>query len=309
MRRAVLDVGSNSVLTLVAEWKLGAWHTVGETSAVTGLGRGTKESGILTEQAMADTLAAIKTGFDWARENGATEILAGGTMALRIARNTAEFLGRAQAQGTPVRLVSGEEEAELGFLAVADDPTFRGVDRLSIVDPGGHSTELVTAVRNASGEWETVFKKSYSVGALGLAEGPMHEESPGIAARLRTASALDDLIGLDYLPHAAGQTIVLGATGTNLVSIRESMVTWQSERVHGAWLDYEEISRAVAWMCEMTEAQRRAIPGIELGRERTLHIGALILERFLQKLHVLGCTVSVRGWRHALLEREFAPAV
>jgi exopolyphosphatase / guanosine-5'-triphosphate,3'-diphosphate pyrophosphatase len=35
-----------------------------------------------------------------------------------------------------------------------------------------------------------------------------------------------------------------------------------------------------------------------------LHAGALILERFLQALHVLGCRVTVRGWRHALLERD-----
>jgi len=47
-----------------------------------------------------------------------------------------------------------------------------------------------------------------------------------------------------------------------------------------------------------------AIVGLESGRERTIHIGALILERFLQSLHVEGCTVSTRGWRHALLERD-----
>jgi exopolyphosphatase / guanosine-5'-triphosphate,3'-diphosphate pyrophosphatase len=96
--------------------------------------------------------------------------------------------------------------------------------------------------------------------------------------------------------------VVLGATGTNLISIREALETWQPEKVHGAYLLFEEVSRAVGWLMAMTDQQRRDVRGMELGRERTLHIGALILERFLFALKSEGCCVSVRGWRHALLE-------
>ena len=96
--------------------------------------------------------------------------------------------------------------------------------------------------------------------------------------------------------------MVLGATGTNLVSIREKLKAWEPDKVHGAVLDYEEISRAVGWLMPMTDAQRRDVPGMEPGREKTIHIGALILERFLFALRASSCGVSVRGWRHALLE-------
>ena len=115
---------------------------------------------------------------------------------------------------------------------------------------------------------------------------------------------MDQTISLSYRPNEAGHAVVLGATGTNLVSIREQMSTWQPERVHGAWLDYEEVSKAAGWLSAMTEAQRATIPGMETGREGTIHAGALILERFLFALRVLGCSVSVRGWRHALIEHE-----
>jgi exopolyphosphatase/guanosine-5'-triphosphate,3'-diphosphate pyrophosphatase len=56
-------------------------------------------------------------------------------------------------------------------------------------------------------------------------------------------------------------------------------------------------------MMPMTDEQRAAIPGMEPGRERTIHIGALIAERSLYALSCNGCYVSVRGWRHALLEQ------
>jgi exopolyphosphatase / guanosine-5'-triphosphate,3'-diphosphate pyrophosphatase len=52
----------------------------------------------------------------------------------------------------------------------------------------------------------------------------------------------------------------------------------------------------------MSDAERAAIPGMERGRERTIHLGALILERFMHALRTDECRVSVRGWRHALLD-------
>jgi exopolyphosphatase/guanosine-5'-triphosphate,3'-diphosphate pyrophosphatase len=108
---------------------------------------------------------------------------------------------------------------------------------------------------------------------------------------------------MEYRPHEAGLAVALGATGTNLITIRERMIEWDPAKVHGQWLDYEEVSKSVSWLGAMTDAERALVPGMERGREKTIHLGSLILERFLYAIHVLGCRVSVRGWRHALLEQ------
>lgn len=300
--RAVIDVGSNSVLLLLAESVDGYWNPVLETTSVTGLGRGTKATGLLSEAGMEDTLHALKEAFQSARERGCRDIVAAATMAARIAENTQEFLDRAQAQGTPVTVLSGEKEAEYGFLAVANDPRFADQSRLTIIDPGGNSTELMTAEWNSSSEWKVLFKRSFPVGALGLRDGILAPEILGPRELLQAVAEIDDLIGLAYLPGEAGQAVVLGATGTNLISIREKLDSWQPDRVHGAVLDFEEVSKAVAWMSSMTDSERASISGIERGRERTIHVGSLILERFLQAIHVWQVSVSIRGWRHALLE-------
>jgi exopolyphosphatase / guanosine-5'-triphosphate,3'-diphosphate pyrophosphatase len=55
----------------------------------------------------------------------------------------------------------------------------------------------------------------------------------------------------------------------------------------------------------MTDAERSQVAGIEPGREKTIHIGALILERFLYALRQERAVVSVRGWRHAMLAEMF----
>lgn len=299
--QAVLDVGSNSVLTLVAEVSEGDISPIHEISRVTGLGKGTKNSGRLSEDAMTATLKAMAEGFDVAKSLGATEIKAGGTMALRIAENAQEFVSRAADQGTPIEIISGDEEARLGFLSVATDPLFADEPILTIIDPGGHSTEIVTATRTPEG-WNETLRVSVPVGALGLREGILAPESCDFTRVLQACTEIDSLIGMEYRPHASGRVVNLGATGTNLVSIREGYTQWEPQKVHGAVLDYEEISRAHAWLFPMTDAERAAIPGIEPGREHTLHVGALILERFLFAVHALETTVSVRGWRFAYLQ-------
>lgn len=300
MRKAVIDVGSNSVLLLVSEMTDQGWKAVFESSEVTGLGTNTKLTGLIQQDAQERTLAAIKKGFEKANDLGA-ECRAAGTMALRIARNANEFNKAAGAQGTPVEVISGDEEARLGLAAVMQDPQFAQHKVISVIDPGGHSTELTTATRSNDG-WDESYKRSVPIGALGLLEGSMAQESPDFAARLKAVTEIDDAIALQYLPGQAGVAVALGATPTNLVTIREKMQEWDASKVHGEYLDYEEVSKAVAWMCDMTLAERSEIVGLEKGRDKTIHVGALILERFLQSLHVLGCHVSTRGWRYAKLE-------
>ncbi|MCC7230941.1 MAG: hypothetical protein IT203_11160 [Fimbriimonadaceae bacterium] len=301
MRRAVIDVGSNSVLLVVAEQSSQGWNSIFEEIDVTALGEGTKSTKRLGEAGMAATLVALRRFYEKARELGAESVKAGVTMAARIAENTPDFLERARAQGTPIFVVSGEDEAELGFRAVADDPSFAAQKRISIIDPGGHSTELVTAERCRNG-WKTLFQRSFPVGTLGLKSTHFPHERLNPVEILSASAAIDDLIGMNYLPGACGTAFVLGATGTNLVTIRERIVEWDPVAVHGAWLDYEEISKAFGAMAELDDRGRAAIVGLEPGREKTIHIGALILERFLFALRSSGCFVSVRGWRHALIE-------
>src|SRR5690349_17654872 len=158
MRRAVVDVGSNSVLLTVAEGERGNWKPIFETSEVTGLGTDTKKTGLIQPGPQSKTLAAVKRAFDNAELQGA-RCAAAGTMALRIARNADDFTEAATRQGTPVQIISGDEEARLGLAAVMNDSTFAQHETISVIDPGGHSTELTTATRIGS-SYKVSFQKS-----------------------------------------------------------------------------------------------------------------------------------------------------
>ena len=298
-----MDIGSNSVLLVVEELQEGKWMQLFESSEVTGLGEGTKKTGLLGEPGMERTLAALKRGFDKAASFGVTDVVAAATMAARIAHNTPEFLDRAQAQGTPVAVLSGEREAELGFRSVADDPTFQQSTRLAIIDPGGQSTEIVVADRGAKpGEWREIFRKSFPIGTLALRSGTLSDETPSPGARLAASKEIDDLVGAVPSDAAGGNAVALGASATNLVTVRDAISPWDPARVHGATLTYEDVGSEAGRLSDLDDAGRAALVGLERGREKTIHIGALILERCMFALDVDRCRVTVRGWRHALLE-------
>jgi exopolyphosphatase/guanosine-5'-triphosphate,3'-diphosphate pyrophosphatase len=295
-RRAVIDVGSNSLLLVVAEWNGSEWIEKAETSEVTALGKDTKRTGILSESSMQRSLDALRNAWRHAESLNAKPH-AFATMAARIASNSEEFMERANRQGTPVEILSAEDEARLGLLSVCNDPKFASNNPITIIDVGGHSTEISTMHNNAP-----VFQRSFAVGTLGLASLPADQfvcDGPDL---LRASKEIDDKLGFRYLKDRVGTVVALGASATNLISIRDEITPWNPKRVHGAYLDFEEISKFAAALARMTIEERAKLPGIEPGREFTIHIGALILERSLQAVHALGCYVSTKGWRHAMLD-------
>lgn len=289
MRRAVVDVGSNSVLLTIAEQADGAWKQLFETSEVTGLGSEVKQTGAIAEDNALVTLQALASAKAHA-DHFEAEFRAYGTMALRLATNAADFLERAADQDTPVTVITGDTEAEFGFACVAEDPLFADED-VVVVDVGGHSTEVSTKDS----------RTSFPVGTLGLRSSQLIAESPDSGAILQASAILDSAFA--ELPKAASRVVGLGASVTNLVSIREALAEWKPARVHGAVLAYEEVSRFVGRSMRMTDAERAALVGIEAGRERTIHIGALIVERAMLALGAEAIYVSIRGWRHAMLSR------
>jgi len=301
MRKAAIDVGSNSVLLLVAERSDAGWRPVYEDTAVTALGEGTKTTGLLGDAGVQRTLDALRRFYQKAQELGATEVVAGATMAARIAQNTNNFIASAQAQGTPFIVLSGETEAEWGFRSVVEDPLFSEVERLSVIDPGGHSTEIVVAHRASAG-WNVSFRKSYPIGTLGLRNTHFPNERLSSGEIFAGMAFIDGQIDI-HPDLAAGSTaVVLGASGTNLISIRDRLLTWDPGKVHGKRLSFEEISKAFGTLATMSDNERAQVPGMEAGREKTIHLGALILERSLHALRLEEVVVSVRGWRYAALD-------
>ena len=145
MKKAVIDIGTNSVkLTLGEAAPDGGAKMICDMNVITKLGEGMRASGALGAEAMERTAQAVAKFADFARAEGADEILCVGTMALRRASNADDFSSRVKALcNLDVCVLPGEAEAELSSQAAIMSLDGAGCGFVTIFDTGGGSTEFV----------------------------------------------------------------------------------------------------------------------------------------------------------------------
>ena len=174
-RYAAIDVGTNTVLLLVAEQTTSGFSPVAERSAITRLGKGVDANRRLAPEAMERTLEALGRFAAEARSLGAVDVVVSATSAARDAQNGAEFLAAARARaGVDVEILSGDEEARLSYLAVATDFAAEAAGReLVAIDIGGGSTEFIFGT-----EHSVRFHTSLNVGSVRLTERYLRSDPP-----------------------------------------------------------------------------------------------------------------------------------
>ena len=143
---AVIGIGSNSVRLLISEVSKGRIRAVERGEDVTRLaGFNITSSGrpMLTADAMRDTVEAALTFAARVGERGASLRAIIATQAVRASANGEELTGALQRElGLPVEVISGDEEATLGWLAASSSTPADTNTALCVIDIGGGSSDL-----------------------------------------------------------------------------------------------------------------------------------------------------------------------
>jgi exopolyphosphatase/guanosine-5'-triphosphate,3'-diphosphate pyrophosphatase len=147
MRLGVLDVGSNTVHLLVVDAHRGA-HPTPMTSEKTVLRLADRISahGKLESDDADELVRTVGDALDAAERAGCAEVMAFATSAVREATNSEEVLQRVRVEtGADLRVLSGEQEARLTFLAARRWFGW-SAGRLLLLDIGGGSLEMAMGV-------------------------------------------------------------------------------------------------------------------------------------------------------------------
>jgi exopolyphosphatase/guanosine-5'-triphosphate,3'-diphosphate pyrophosphatase len=300
MRRAVIDIGTNTVKLLVADIRDGKVLPVVAKDATTRLGEGVAATRHLSRVAIARTVQTIADYAADAREHGAIEIIALTTSAARDADNRQEFLDAVRAKtGLTVEVITGQREAELIFRGVASDPAFAG-GRLLVMDIGGGSAEFILG---QAGMIEHLH--SLPLGAVRLTE--QFPDFADLAEFLR-ATLYRELAGF-----SDARLIATGGTITTLASIcRASGPLAERERRQASRLPYnahvdhatftlDEVRALVLKLHAMPLDQRRQVPGLPPERADIIVAGGAVVLFAMEALGVYELTVSVRNLRYGAL--------
>ena len=270
---AVIDVGSNSVrLMFVADGKV-----LYKALNTTRLGEGLATSATLKSEAIERSVNAVVDFYDRAKEEGAEEVYAFATAAVRSASNGQAFVDGVRAQRPlQVEVISGEEEAEIGILGAL------GNSDGGVIDVGGASTEIVVKKLG-----KMLFKKSVNIGVVRLKDKCGRDKG----ALVQTArEAAKEYVG--FPPET--NLYAIGGTATTLAALALELKTYQSEKITGAILTKEKMQEISDKLSQMSVEEIAALPCMPKGRADVLLGGAVLLTTLMQELGVQTLTASDR---------------
>jgi exopolyphosphatase / guanosine-5'-triphosphate,3'-diphosphate pyrophosphatase len=296
VRIAAIDLGSNSFHMVIVESRAGGFQVIDREKEMVRLGERTLSRGRLSA-------AAARRGLDTLREykrladmHGVDKLLAVATSAVREAANGEDFLERVGGEiGVWPRVVSGEEEARLIYLAALHSVHLEG-KRALVVDIGGGSVELVLGAGHRV-EWAV----SEKLGVLRMNEHFVHSDPLSARDERRLADHVREVIGpLAERAQAEGYDCVVGTSGTILAlgamshAAEAGAVT---EKLHHLTVSASGLHAMRRRLAASTLKGRRRLPLMDERRADIIVAGAVVLDEVLAALgakEILLCEWALR---------------
>jgi exopolyphosphatase/guanosine-5'-triphosphate,3'-diphosphate pyrophosphatase len=305
MRRAVIDIGTNSVKLLVADVDGQHVEPIEECAEQTRLGRGFYDTHLLQREPLKATAQAVATFAAKATELGTATPRVFATSAARDAKNPDDLLRAVHAaSGLRVEIISGEQEAEWAFRGVTTDPQLSR-QPLLLLDVGGGSTEFILG----QGEHKH-FRQSFPLGAVRLMETVPHSDPPNPTELAATRMWLSDFLRREVAPQlelalarerAQGQLLLVGTGGSAsvLASIETGLSKFDRRKIEDTRLTAARVSHWVEHLWQLPLAARCEIPGLPPKRADVMLTGAAIYEAALRELNFPELRITTRGLRFA----------
>jgi exopolyphosphatase/guanosine-5'-triphosphate,3'-diphosphate pyrophosphatase len=303
-RTAVIDMGSNSFRLVVFTAANGWWKRTDEIYLPVRIGEGLEASGELGAEPMKRALeaAVVFAHFCAAQGISGDAIQAVATSAIRDATNQASFLEHVREEtGLEVRVLSKDEEAYFGFLAVVNSTTLADG---AVLDLGGGSLQLVEVKSRHPGRMG-----SWPLGSVRMTEHflPDGDEAPKKARKALHAHVVGTLQeDAAWLPRAGRRLVGIGGTMRNLAA------AVQAERglssiggVQGFEIERDALDDLIERLAAMPASDRGSIKGIKYNRADLILAGALVVQAVLEFGGFDSIAVTEAGLREGIFFSQY----
>jgi exopolyphosphatase/guanosine-5'-triphosphate,3'-diphosphate pyrophosphatase len=302
-RLGIIDPGSNTARLVVVDFEPGRWFRLADQlRQPVRLGEGLGRGGRLTAEAQIRAQTALELFSDYAVSTGLPELEVLGTSALRDAENQAEFLERIRPLNLEISILTGEEEARLGVLAVANGFEFQDA---RVVDVGGGSAQ-VSLMRGR----RFVEGGAFPLGAVRLTESFLGGDPPTRGEVRRLEEAVADNLGAiaRRLRQEPLPLVAMGGTIRNLArAVQKEQDYPLQDRIHGYYLQRRDLESLVDRLMDLKAKKRSRVPGIKADRADVIVAGALVYRWLLRQSGREGLWISGLGLREGALMRRFLP--
>jgi exopolyphosphatase/guanosine-5'-triphosphate,3'-diphosphate pyrophosphatase len=262
VRRACIDIGSNTTRLLVAECDGEDLVEVHQERAFTRIGREVRTDGALTAAKIDEVVQVVAAQLHQAHELGARQVSGVATAAIRRARNGALLTEAIRDScGLSITILSSDEEARLSFLGAAQTLGHVPVGELGVVDVGGGSSELVVGTAPDCISWST----SFGLGSGDLADRCLLSDPPSAEELQAARSEARSTLRASGVPRPS-EAVAVGGSATSL------------RRLAGPLLDAEAFARALRVLASGRAADVAHRFALDIERVRLLPAGLLILQ-------------------------------
>ena len=280
MKVACIDIGTNSIRLLLSKYESGQFYDSTKKLKMTRIGKGVNETKRLDDTRMLESADAIQSFYKEAILFGAEAIYMMATSAVRDAENSDAFRNLVfDKTGQWLEIISGKEEAEVGFAGVlAGRNALTG--NVLVIDIGGGSTELIV------GDTEGIkFAKSLDIGAVRLTGAFIHHD-PVIATEKQeiltyTNQQIQTILS-EIMKYDITSVIGIGGTATTYATMAHQVKIYSREAVHGLVVTRQQVSQINELLFKSTLQQRYQIVGLEEKRADIILAGGWILEALLE---------------------------
>ncbi len=304
-RRAVIDVGTNSVKLLVADVTGREVFPVHEESRQTRLGKGFYETHRLQPEPIARTAEAVWEFSETAGDHGAESIRVIATSAAREAVNPRDLTDCIfRACGLKTEIITGAREAEWAFQGVATDAEL-AKQPLLILDVGGGSTEFILGHGTKKS-----FAHSFPLGTVRLMEKFPFSDPPTRGEFNKCRDWVRNFFDVEVWPllepalqhekkSGAIQLVGTGGTTSILARIENGLDRFDREKIERTILTLDGVREHRKKLWRLPLAERKEIPGLPKLRADVILTGVLIYEVLMEDFNFPELRVSTRGLRFA----------
>lgn len=298
MNIASIDIGSNTVLLLIAEINKSNQTTIPLLNELRmpRISQGINESGIISNHSVQDLLNVISEYKNIINNYNCEKILVNATQALRVAKNGDEIIRTIKSKfGFNVEVISGNKEAYYSYLGAVSGFEING--NSVVIDIGGASTEII------SGNNETIlFQKSFPVGVVTMTEKylmPVTNEENVKNLEVYLEKIFSTVSEID---SRNSKIIAVAGTPSTLAALKQNLSNYSESKVEGFKLYESDLNDFINVFKSMSPEEILNKYGqIINGRQDIILAGTIILKTIINLLGQHCLYSSSRGLRYGAI--------
>jgi len=302
MKTASIDIGSNTVILLLAEIVNKKIISEENIFRIGKLGQNLLPGSEISSEKTQRLFSILDEFYKIIREEKCDTIHITATNALRIASNGEEIAESIfKKYGTRVDIITGDVEAGYSFIGATynySKPSHSNV----VVDIGGGSTEIIIGSKE-----KLLFKNSFQIGTVSLTDKFISASKPVVDEIVQMQKFANKVFErLEKFSQIELTAIGVGGTPTSLSGMIRNIYKYDESKIEGKIINREEIDLLSNKISKMTAIEiLERYKEMVIGRNEFIFAGSLILKILLEKLNLNELIVSSKGLRYGVIYSKY----